>query len=192
MKITLLTTFLFLLPMLAHAQTPPAAGPPAGTGKIGIVNPILFTEGDGPGITRLKAAIKTLNDELKPLVDKIQADQAKYRNVVAEVERLRSAQNVNQVQLQAKVNEGQDLEVALKRAEEDYKARYEKRYPELVGPIFDDIFLAMNAYAKQKGFAIILNGPKLEQDDILMGYDDRYDITADFIAFYNARPAPRP
>lgn len=176
---------------LSVAGQTPAATPPAGTGKIGIVNPILFTDEKGPGLTRLKAVLKTLNDELKPLADKLQSDRIRYRSVVAEVDKMRNTPNTNTATFQAKVNEGQDLETSIKRTEEDYKDRYDKRYPQLVGPVFDDIFRAMNEYAKQKGYAIILNGPKLEQDDILMGFDDRYDVTADFITFYNARPAAR-
>jgi hypothetical protein len=58
-----------------------------------------------------------------------------------------------------------------------------------MSPVMNDIFKALNEYAKQKGYAVILDGAKLEQADILLGFDDRYDVTKDFIVFYNARPA---
>lgn len=172
------------------AQTPAAA--PAGTGKIGIVNPVLFSDAkQGAGITRLKTAIKTVTDATKPQADRIQADMTKYRALAAEIERLRTATGTTQAALQAKALEAQNLETQIKRAEEDYKRDFDKRYAATVSPILNDIFRVMNEYAKAKGYAIILNGPKLEQDNILMGYDDRYDVTADFITFYNARPAAR-
>ena len=34
-----------------------------------------------------------------------------------------------------------------------------------------------------------MDGGKLEEAGILMGFDDKYDVTKEFIAFYNARPA---
>jgi Skp family chaperone for outer membrane proteins len=177
---------------LAISVQTPTATPPAGVGKIGIVNPLLFTdEKAGAGIGRLKTAVKAAEDANKVLADKIQSDTTKYRTVVAEVERIRSAPNPNQQALSAKVIEGQDLETSLNRNREDYKRNFEKSYQQLVTPIFNQILLALNDYAKQKGYAVILNGPKLEQDDLLMGFDDRYDVTADFITFFNARPAPR-
>lgn len=171
----------------------PTATPPAGTGKIGIVNPLLFTEEkDGAGIARLKVAVKSVNDALKPLTDKMQADTSRLRSISAEIERLRGITTTPPATINAKIIEGQDLEKLLKRSDEDYKAQYERRYRQSVTPVFDDILRAMNDYAKQKGYAIILNGPKLEQDDLLMGLDERYDITADFIVFFNARPATAP
>jgi Skp family chaperone for outer membrane proteins len=188
-----LFTLLFALACTVgvFAQTP-ATAPPAGVGKIGVVNPILFQDPkQGAGITRLKAAVKTVADATKPLADRIQADIAKYRGLAAEIERLRTTAGTTQAALQTKVVEAQDLETLIKRNEEDYKTNLDKLNSERVSPILTDIFRAMNEYCKAKGYAIVLNGPKLEQDDILMGFDDRYDVTADFITFFNARPAPR-
>lgn len=188
----ILFAFIFALAFTASVigQTPAAA--PAGTGKIGIVNPVLFSDAKaGAGITRLKAALKTVSDATKPQSDRIQADMTRYRALAAELERLRTTAGTTQAALQAKVTEAQALETAIKRSEEDFKIDSGKRYAATVSPILNDIFRAMNEYAKAKGYAVILNGPKLEQEDILIGFDDRYDVTADFIAFYNARPAPR-
>jgi len=95
----------------------------------------------------------------------------------------------NQAGLQAKIDEFQALETSIKRKQEDAKARYEKRQQAVVGPIYADILKAMSDFARQKGFAIILDGPKLEESGLLMGFDDKYDVTKDFVAFYNARPA---
>lgn len=57
----------------------------------------------------------------------------------------------------------------------------------VVGPVTDDILKAMNDYAKAKGYAVIMDGPKLLEAQILMGFDEKSDVTLDFIAFYNAR-----
>ena len=59
----------------------------------------------------------------------------------------------------------------------------------MVGPVFNDIIKAMNDYAKQKGYSVIFDGAKLEESGVLIGFDDKYDVTKDFIVFYNQRPA---
>ena len=48
---------------------------------------------------------------------------------------------------------------------------------------------AMQDFTKQKGYSLILDGAKLEEAGILIGFDDKYDITKEFITFYNSRPA---
>ena len=58
-----------------------------------------------------------------------------------------------------------------------------------MGPVYSDIMKALNEYAKQKGYAVIFDGVKLDQAQILLGFDEKYNVTDDFIAFYNARPA---
>ena len=45
----------------------------------------------------------------------------------------------------------------------------------------------MNEYAEQKGYAMILDGGKLEEAGILLGFAKKTNITDDFITFYNAR-----
>ncbi|MGQ0540510.1 MAG: OmpH family outer membrane protein [Blastocatellia bacterium] len=162
---------------------------PAGTGKIGLVNTTAFAEEKaGSGITKYKAALKALNDELQPATNEINSLLNRYRPLVAEIDRLRQTPNTPVATLQAKITEGQDLETTIKRKQEDFKTRYDKRYQQVVGPAYLDIMKALTEYAKLKGFAVILDGVKLEQADILIGFDDRYDVTKDFIVFYNARP----
>ena len=80
-------------------------------------------------------------------------------------------------------------EVTIERKQEDGKTKYERRYAQVVAPVFNDIIKGLNEFAKAKGYAVILDGAKLEQEGILMGFDDKYDVTKEFIAFYNARPA---
>jgi Skp family chaperone for outer membrane proteins len=87
------------------------------------------------------------------------------------------------------VDEFQNLEKQIKRDQEDAKAQYERRSAVVVGPIYSDIMKALNEYAKAKGYAVIFDGVKLDQAQILLGFDEKYNITQDFIAFYNQRPA---
>lgn len=176
----------------ALAQTAPA-------GKIGLISTAAFADDKGGGITKFVTALKSVSDEFKPAVTEIQALGTKYQTLAADVKKLQDQlgatggppidRNAVQNQINAKVEEGQNLELTIKRKQEDLKARSDKRYDAVVGPILNDITKALTEYAKKNGYAVILDGGKLEEAQILMGYDEKYDVTKDFITFYNTRPA---
>lgn len=171
----------------ASAQTGAAQ---TGTGKVGLVNSILFGEDKaGAGITKYKNAIGALEAEFKPTFDELKTMQTRYTSLAAEIQKLQAVPQADPKAIQTKADEYQQLEISMKRKQEDAKVRYERRSGEVIGPVYNDIIKAMNDYAKAKGFAVILDGPKLEEAGILMGFDDKFDITKDFITFYNARPA---
>jgi Skp family chaperone for outer membrane proteins len=181
--------FAVIFAVSASAQTAtPAAG------KIGLVNINAFAADTG-GIGKFKAALTALDNEFKPVNDGLRTKATRYQTLGAEIEKLRTpaaagvpAQS-NAATLQAKVDEARNLETQIKRDQEDAKAKYDQRYSVVIGPVFNDILKAMNEYAKSKGYAVVLDGAKLEESGILLGFDDKYDITKDFITFYNARPA---
>ena len=176
----------------AFGQVPAAT---TAAGKIGLVNISAFAD-EKAGIGKFRTALTTLDAEFKVLNDEINTMRNKYQTLATEIQKAQQAPPPGVVPvkdtpaiLAAKVEEAQNLEIQIKRKQEDGKAGYERRYPAVVGPVFNDIIKALNEYAKQKGFAIILDGAKLEQAEILLGFDDKYDVTKDFIVFYNARPA---
>ena len=180
--------FAAIFAISAFAQAPAQA---AGTGKIGLINTYAFGD-DKAGITKYKNALKTLETEFAPVNNELKTMGTKYTSLAEEIRKMQSsnpAVPVDPKTVQAKVDEYQALETNIKRKQEDAKARYERRQSEVVGPIYADIVKAMNDFAKQKGYAVILDGAKLEEAGILMGFDDKYDVTKDFITFYNARPA---
>ena len=47
----------------------------------------------------------------------------------------------------------------------------------------------MQEFAKQRGYTLILDGAKLSEVGVLLAWDEKVDLTKDFITFYNARPA---
>lgn len=187
--------FMVLFSVAAFAQT--GAAPPAAAGKIGLVNTLAFAEDKpGAGITKYKNALKTVDDEFKVLNDELRTLATKYQALEAEIKKMQNDANnpavpmkITPEMIQTKVDEYQNLELQIKRKQEDGKARYERRYQVVVGPIYNDILKAMSEYAKQKGYAVILDGARLEQAEILLGFDEKYNITNEFITFYNTRPA---
>ena len=189
MIIAAVFVFAALFTVSASAQVTPA---PAG--KIGLVNTYAFGD-EKAGIVKFKNALNSLEAQFKPVQDELKTLTTRYQTLGTEIQNLQktaagnSAVPVNTSSLQAKADELQALEVNIKRKQEDAKVRYEREYQKVVGPIYGDIVKAMNEFAKQKGYAMILDGAKLDESGLLMGFDEKYDVTKDFIAFYNARPA---
>jgi Skp family chaperone for outer membrane proteins len=179
---------IFAVSAFAQATAQPAAG------RIGLVNTFAFGGDDkgAGGITKYKNAMTSLDAEFKTVFDKLKTMDTRRAALAKEIQ---AAQNqpstvpAATTALQAKVDEYQALEVQMKREQEDAKAKYERRSQQVIGPIYGDILKAMSEFAKQKGYALILDGAKLEQADILLGFDEKYNVTTEFITFYNARPA---
>lgn len=165
----------------AFAQAPAAAG------KVGLVDTgAFFEDKPGAGIPKLKNAVNSVNAEFKKVNDDLTALGTQYQQKVDEYNKLKNS-TVPAADLDSKSVAIQDLETKIKRDQEDAKRRYDLRMGQVVDPINADIVKAMTEYAKSKGFAIILDGAKLEQAGVLLGFDDKYDVTRDFITFYNGR-----
>jgi Skp family chaperone for outer membrane proteins len=178
---------LFAVSAFAQPGGQPAAG------RVGLVNTSLFLEDKaGAGITKFKNAVSSVDAEFKTVNDELKTLGTRYTTLGNDINKIRSTPAgvpVDQNALQAKATEFQDLETTIKRKQEDAKAKYERRYAQVVGPIYNDIIKAMNEFARQKGYAVLLDGARLEEAQILLGFDDKYDVTREFITFYNARPA---
>jgi Skp family chaperone for outer membrane proteins len=147
------------------------------------------------GITRYATAMNALEAEFKPLETEIQGMVTKYTTLGAEIKKLQDQAAagtvpIDQKTAQTKVEEYQNLETAIKRKQEDAKARAARREPQVMGPIRQEIGKALQDYATQKGYALILDAAKLDGAGLILAFDAaKVDVTKDFIAFFNARPA---
>ncbi|HVF29608.1 MAG TPA: OmpH family outer membrane protein [Pyrinomonadaceae bacterium] len=166
----------------------PAATTPA---KIVVINTSAFDSKEG--IVKYSNAMNALETEFKPAQTEIQTMMTRYQTLATEIENARKANPavpINPSTIQTKVDEAQGLEINIKRKQEDGKVRFEKRQQQVLAPILQDIMKAMDDFAKQKGYALILDAAKLEGAGLILAVDlPKVDVTKDFITFYNARPA---
>ena len=166
----------------------------ATTGRIGLVNTSAF-EDEKAGITKFRTALVSVDTEFKPDNDKLRSSAQRYETLRKELEGFQNTVKsggkvpISDAAVQGKVDDLSKLEREIKFQQEDAKTRYERRYQTVVGPILGDIYKAMQDFAKQKGYAVILDGVKLQESGILMAFDDKFNVTTEFIQFYNARPA---
>jgi Skp family chaperone for outer membrane proteins len=167
--------------------------------KIGLINTFAFDD-EKTGITKYSAGMKSVDaafkrelDELSALVVRLQNLEKDITNIQKQLTTTTPGVPVNNAQLQTsyntKVDEYDKLGREYKFKQEDVKARYQRRRQEVMGPILVDISKAMQEFAKQRGYSMILDGAKLGEGGVILALDEKFDLTKDFITFYNARPA---
>lgn len=165
----------------------------APTTRIGLVNTFEFEDPKG-GITKLVTASNTLEGEFKAPGAELQTMYTRIQSLEKELRTMQEqAQKgtvpVDQKTVSAKSEEYEKMGRDFKFKQEDLKARLDRRRQAVIGPVFQDVMRAMQVFAKEKGYAVILDGAKLEEAGILMAFDEKHNITKEFIAYYNARPA---
>jgi len=182
-------TFAFaaVLAVSAFAQTSPAS-----SGKIGLINTLAFDSKDG--ITKYVNAMNALENEFKPDNTALQTMQTKIRTLQTEIQTIRKQIEDNKVPVDektvnAKLEEYDKLTREYKFKEDDAKARFQRREQAVMNPIRQDIGKALQEYAAQKGYSLILDIAKLAEANIVLAVDEKILVTQDFIKFYNSRPA---
>lgn len=168
-----------------------AVGASAQAGKIGWIDTGAFGD-EKEGVTKYVNALKALDTEMKPRVVKLQGMQTRLQTISDELKKMASANPavpVDQKAAQAKQDEGENLQREFEFEKKKYDADVEKRSSEVLGPVSADISKAIQEYAKAKGYSVILDINALAQASAILALDATSNITKDFIAFYNTRPA---
>jgi Skp family chaperone for outer membrane proteins len=167
---------------------------PAAPFKMAVIDTAAFA--DKGGITRYSTALTALENEFKPLQTEIDGMVTRYNNLGNEIKKAQDTASaggtvpIDTKSLQSKVDEFKGLEVQIKRKQEDAQNRLQSRQPAVLGPIQQEIGKALDDYAKQKGYAIILDISKQTAADLILTIDpSKVDVTKDFITFFNSRPA---
>ncbi len=180
--------FTVVFALSAFAQTP------TNDAKIGLLDIGAF-DADKGGIAKFVAALNKVDTELKADKDALTLLGTKFQTLQKEIQGYKEIIEkggkipIADAEVEKKVDELGKLERDIKFKGEEYKARYERSYQTHVGPVWRDISKALNEFAEQKGYAVILDGGKLEQAGVLLGFSKKVNVTQEFITFYNARPA---
>ena len=171
------------------AQTKPATPAPtapAQTGalpetKIALVDTDEFLNEKG-GITRLVSAAKAVEGEFQPRRTELQGIQAQIDKLTAD---LQKAAPVQDPKVSAQQQDAIDQKKKeLQRKGEDAQAAYQKRLQEKLGPVYDDIGKALDAYAKAHGITLILDVTKIQG---IVSASESLDITKPFISEFNSK-----
>jgi Skp family chaperone for outer membrane proteins len=172
-------TIIVILLMMSSAFTVEAQAPaqPAPL-KIGAVNSAAFADATN-GIRRLTTALRTLDNEFAP-------QRAEINRLVTRMDDLqRVPAGQTNVQLAARRDQAEVLQIEIRRKQEDGRTAYAKRYTTLIEPIRLSIFTALEAYSKQRGIDLLVDVAKFPDGVFLI--NQAADLTPGFIRDYNSR-----
>ncbi len=187
--------FFFAVVFAVSSFAQAGAAQPAGTAKIVVIDTSAFADEKAGGITKYITAMKSLDTEFKPVQTDLQSTATKITALQKEIQTLQDQAAGGKVPVdpktaQSKVDSYQLLQTDFKRKQEDAKAKFERRQDQLMGPVMQDIFKAMQDFAKLKGYDLILDAVKLDAQQMILAFlPSKVDVTKEFITFYNTRPA---
>jgi outer membrane protein len=174
----------------AYAQQRPAAAAqaPAGAGSSGPLPDskiaVIFTEAfldEKQGIARFNALVANLNREFQPRETELQGLKTRAQALQDEITKTASVADPKTIQ--TKTDQLESLKKELQRKAEDAQSAFVRRRKEIFQPLQEDIGKALEAYAKQRGISVIIDGSQVP----LVYAADNLDITRAFIAEYNAK-----
>jgi Skp family chaperone for outer membrane proteins len=190
-KFSFVAASLIFAAMFAVSVSAQTAAAQPGSARIAMIDSGAFGA-EKEGITRYVSAVKQLGTELKPLETELVSMQKKMQDLADQIAKLQATPAgvpIPQKDILDKQDEGQRLQREFEFKKKEYDARVEKRGSELLAPIQQDIGKAIQDYAIQKGFTLVLDIDKLGREGSLLAMDPKAEITKEFIAFFNARPA---
>ena len=164
------------------APAPSSVGAAIAEGKFAIIDTDAFGD-TKEGIQRLVAAFQAVEREFKPRRDEIQNLKTRYDALVKQANDTKAVADPKA--LAAKADQASQLEIEIKRKQEDGQKALDKRVQELTGPVYQDIGNALQAFAKARGLSVVFDVSKMQ--GVIMVVDGAIDITGAFIADYNQR-----
>jgi len=173
------------------AQPKPTTTPaPATTGsatgnvpdtKLALVDTDQFLD-EKAGIVRLVTAAKKVENEFLPRRTELQTLQAQIDKLTADLQKAAPVQDQKVSAQQQDAIDSKKRE--LTRKTEDAQTQYQKRLQDMLGPVYDDIGKALDAYAKAHGITLILDVTKIQG---IVSAAESLDITKAFITEFNSK-----
>jgi Skp family chaperone for outer membrane proteins len=171
---------------VATAQTTPI--------KIVIIDSNAFSDGK-TGITKYINVFNQLDAEFKARRTELENLAVRLQNLQKEVQPLQEAYQKNPkgpigaAQIQPKLDEIERIKREGSFKQEEFNTLVARRRQQLLAPVVKDISLGLQEFAKLKGYSLIFDLAKDEAGFLVVLGDQKLEVTKDFIAFYNARPA---
>jgi outer membrane protein len=194
-KIALAIGFSFFA-VASHAAAQPATQPKPQTpatqtaaanvpvGKVALVFSGAFQD-PKQGIAKFTVLLNKLNSEFQKTQDDLNQTAQKINQLQEEITKLQQgATVVPPAQIQAKIEQLDQLKKDYQRRGEDAQANYQRRRQEIFAPLQEDVGRALDVYAKARGITLLIDGSQVE--GILFAAES-IDITKAFISDYNLK-----
>jgi len=166
------------------SSTPATTGSTTGNvpeAKVALVDTDAFLD-EKVGILRLIAAAKKLEAEFQPRRTELANLQAQVEKMTTD---LQKAAPVQEPKVSAQQQDAIDLKKRdITRKTEDAQRDYQARMQVLLGPVYDEIGKALDAFAKAHGITMILDVTKVQG---IVSADGSLDITKAFVTEFNSK-----
>ena len=160
--------------------------------KVAVINSLAFGD-EKAGITKYVAALQALKKEFSTVETQLKNMRARLDQLGLEIragrEQMALGVKVDERSIQLKIEEAEKLERELKFRQDDTRAMFERKQQVQMAPVMRDIGIGLQDFAKQRGFTLIFDVSKDDTGLLIAVGDEKADVTKDFIAYYNARPA---
>ncbi len=166
-------------PAGAVTATPTAS---ADTGKVAVVYTELFVD-PKTGIASLVSAASSVDREFQPRSTELETMQRQIQTATDALQKVAAVQEETKSQAEkARIEKmRRDYEYKAQEAQADYG----RRRAEVLSPHSEKINTALQAFARQRGISVLIDGSKLT--GAVMVLNDSVDVTNEFIADYNRR-----
>lgn len=172
----------------AQAQTPtrpaPAGGAPqpaaTGTIRIAVIDTGAFSD-DKAGIGRVVNAVKQVEAQFQPQRTELQGMQERYNTLTADIQKKSAVQDPKVTAQQT--DQAEQLQLQIKRKAEDAQVAYQKRMGDVLDPLQQDVYTALQGFAQARGISLIIDLNRNPSPVIFAA--DSVDITKEFITEYN-------
>lgn len=142
-------------------------------------------------IVEFRQQIETLQREFTPSSEALQKLGIEIQGEEDALTRL--ADSLAPEVRQKRIEDLEKKKIDFKRKQEDYKEAVEKRAGIVLGPLQDKIGKALEAYAKERGIAILLDMGTAAKAGGLIYIAPGMDVTEDFANKYNtSNPGKKP
>jgi outer membrane protein len=178
---------LAVLPTVAQTRPAAPATPqtitPVAQGKIALIFSDFFKD-QKTGIARISATMSALNREFQPRQTELNQMNQRIQQLQDEITKAQQGNPpLDAKTLQAKIDLLDQTKKDYQRKGEDATAAYNKRKQAIFAPVQEDISKALEAFAKARGIAVLIDGSAVP----LAYAADAIDVTRAFINDYNSK-----
>jgi outer membrane protein len=153
------------------------------TARIAIIDSSAFSD-EKAGIARVVNAMKTVDSQFQPVRTEVQGMQTRYQALVDDINKTSAVADPKTIA--TKTDQADTLKRDIERKTQDAQISIKKRMDEVLGPLQEDVYNSLQAFAQSRGISIIIDASRVP----LIYAADSVDITKDFIAEYNrTKPA---
>jgi Skp family chaperone for outer membrane proteins len=151
--------------------------------RIGYINSSAFAE-PATGIKQLVKVIQNLQTEFTATESELSLLNEKLRTIVGELNKLRADPVANAKAIEEKQAAGLALQQELQTKQQAAQQAFNQRQQEIQAPVIADIGKELRAYSKERDLSLLIDLSKL--NEAVIDAKPELDLTADFVAIYNA------